>query len=164
MGEGKDIPGGYSRDDVTEAIRNHHAITTNAPFLDMKIGDAIIGDTTVISGGQAEVRIRVRAPSWAQVDKLIVYSNAGAIVATVPIPAGQGEDFETVVRLTLARDSWVVAEATGVERAEAGDVAGAVPMRDVVAVHADVADRPAGADPDEDLGWWATQEIPDLLA
>jgi hypothetical protein len=30
-------------------------------------------------------------------------------------------------------------------------------------VHADVADRPADADPDEDLGWFATQEIPDLL-
>ncbi|GAA1142523.1 hypothetical protein GCM10009606_22670 [Nocardioides aquiterrae] len=40
---------------------------------------------------------------------------------------------------------------------------GAVPLRRVAAVHADVADRPAGADPDEDLGWFATQEIPDLL-
>jgi hypothetical protein len=35
--------------------------------------------------------------------------------------------------------------------------------RDWHAVHADVADRPAGADPDEDLGWFATQEIPDLV-
>jgi hypothetical protein len=38
------------------------------------------------------------------------------------------------------------------------------PVRRWQAVHADVADRPAGADPDEDLGWFATQEIPDLLA
>jgi hypothetical protein len=36
--------------------------------------------------------------------------------------------------------------------------------RDWQAVHADLADRPEGADPDEDLGWFATQEIPDLLA
>jgi hypothetical protein len=34
---------------------------------------------------------------------------------------------------------------------------------DVVAVHADPADRPAGADPDEDLAWYTTQEVPDLL-
>jgi len=34
---------------------------------------------------------------------------------------------------------------------------------DVVAVHADPADRPAGADPDEDLAWFTTQEVPDLL-
>jgi hypothetical protein len=38
-----------------------------------------------------------------------------------------------------------------------------VRARDWQAVHADLADRPAGADPDEDLGWFATQEIPDLV-
>ncbi len=38
-----------------------------------------------------------------------------------------------------------------------------IPMSQVVAVHCDVADRPADADPDEDLAWFATQEIPDLL-
>ena len=37
------------------------------------------------------------------------------------------------------------------------------PLRDWVAVHCDVADRPADADPDDDLAWFATQEIPDLL-
>jgi hypothetical protein len=38
-------------------------------------------------------------------------------------------------------------------------------LTDVVAVHADVEDVPPGADPEdlEDLGWYATQEIPDLL-
>ena len=40
---------------------------------------------------------------------------------------------------------------------------GPVPLQDWVAVHADAADRPAAADPDEDLGWFAVQEIPDLL-
>ena len=38
-----------------------------------------------------------------------------------------------------------------------------VRARDWQAVHADLADRPAGADPDEDLGWFATQEIHDLV-
>jgi hypothetical protein len=38
-------------------------------------------------------------------------------------------------------------------------------LGDVVAVHADAADLPAGVDPDDlaDLGWYAVQEIPDLL-
>lgn len=45
--------------------------------------------------------------------------------------------------------------------APAGDAA--VAWDDVVAVHADADERPAGADPDEDLGWFATQEVPDLL-
>ena len=34
-----------------------------------------------------------------------------------------------------------------------------IPLERVVAVHADTEDRPADADPDDDLGWFATQEI-----
>ena len=44
------------------------------------------------------------------------------------------------------------------------DTAGAdspVTWRDVVAVHVDGDDD---ADPDDDLAWWATQEVGDLLA
>jgi hypothetical protein len=44
--------------------------------------------------------------------------------------------------------------------AEVDTLGDAVPMRDVVAVHVD--DR-EDADEDDDLGWYATQEIPDLL-
>jgi hypothetical protein len=33
----------------------------------------------------------------------------------------------------------------------------------VVAVHADDAERGPDADPDDDLAWYATQEVPDLL-
>ena len=36
----------------------------------------------------------------------------------------------------------------------------AVPLKDVAAVHADTADD---AGPDDDLAWYATQEIPHLL-
>ena len=46
---------------------------------------------------------------------------------------------------------------------EAAWTGGAVRVRDWRAVHADLVERPAGADPDEDLGWFGTQEIPDLL-
>jgi hypothetical protein len=44
--------------------------------------------------------------------------------------------------------------------AEVADPDAAVPLRDVVAVHADTRDD---ADPDDDLAWFATQEIPHLL-
>jgi hypothetical protein len=38
-----------------------------------------------------------------------------------------------------------------------------IPLRRIVAVHADPEDRPADADPDEDLAWFATQELEYLL-
>ena len=43
---------------------------------------------------------------------------------------------------------------------EAGET---VPRKRWVAVHVDESERPAGADPDDDLGWYAVQEIAYLL-
>jgi hypothetical protein len=45
--------------------------------------------------------------------------------------------------------------------AETSAADGPVRWRDVVAVHVDTDDD---ADADDDLAWWATQEIGDLLA
>jgi len=112
VGAGKDVPGGFSRDDVIGAVHQHHAITTNAPFIDMTVDGHIIGDTVVVQGGSVDVAIRVRAPSWAKVDHLIVYSNS-QVVADQAIPAAQGTDYQARVHLQLAKDAWVVAEATG---------------------------------------------------
>ena len=49
--------------------------------------------------------------------------------------------------------------------AEVSALLDSVSLADVVAVHADADDVPPSADPDdlEDLGWYATQEIPHLL-
>ena len=49
--------------------------------------------------------------------------------------------------------------------AEMSAPAESLTLADVVAVHADADDLPPGALPDEldELGWYATQEIPDLL-
>jgi hypothetical protein len=50
------------------------------------------------------------------------------------------------------------------ELPDGADPDGEVHLRDVVAIHADAEDRPAGADVDEDLGWYATQEIDAILS
>jgi hypothetical protein len=110
VGKGKDTPGGFTRDDVITGIRAQRAITTNGPYVEMTAGTKTIGDT--VTGGSIELRIRVRAPQWAKVDTLTVYSNS-AIVRTIPIPADQGADFETVITVAPPRDAWVVAEVTG---------------------------------------------------
>ena len=44
---------------------------------------------------------------------------------------------------------------------ETATAEGPATWRDVVAVHVDSSDD---ADPDDDLAWWATQEIGDLVA
>jgi hypothetical protein len=47
--------------------------------------------------------------------------------------------------------------------AEVDSAVAPISLSDVVAVHCDVEDRPPDADPDDDLAWFATQEIPGLV-
>jgi hypothetical protein len=90
----------------------------------------------------------------------------------VVIAQDESEEAEYDALMTAAATSAVLAaELDPGERrrvvvvAEGSAVDDVVQLADVVAVHADVDDVRADSDPDdlEDLGWYATQEIPDLL-
>jgi hypothetical protein len=80
---------------------------------------------------------------------------------------GDSEEQEYAALMAAAADSAALLDGAGrrvVVVADVADADGAVPLRDVVAVHADAEDRPPDADPDEDLAWFATQEIDLLLS
>ena len=84
----------------------------------------------------------------------------------VVIAADDSEDAEYDALMTAAATSAVLAAELDLgDRRRVVIVAEVVNVADVVAVHADVDDLTAGADPEclGDLGWYATQEIPDLL-
>jgi len=84
-----------------------------------------------------------------------------------PVAAeGDDEDSEYAALMTAAALSARLAAADGrrvVVVAEPAAGAEAVVVADVVAVHCDTDDRAADADPDDDLAWFATQEIPGLV-
>jgi hypothetical protein len=89
-------------------------------------------------------------------------SSAGAVVA-----ADESEEAEYAALMAAADASAarVAGAPDGTRRrvvvvVESGADASAPRWSDVVAVHADSDDD---ADPDDELGWWATQEVPDLL-
>ncbi len=114
VGAGNDVPGGYTRDEVIAGIRGHHAIATTAPFITMTVGSHMIGDEFSMSG-PVPVAIEVKSPSWAPVNELKLYSNGGAIVADVQIPA-PGTDFTTTINVAPPSDGtdmWIVAETLG---------------------------------------------------
>jgi hypothetical protein len=80
---------------------------------------------------------------------------------------GDSEEQEYAALMAAAAESAELLDGPGrrvVVVAEVADPDGAVPLRNVVAVHADPDERPAGADPDDDLGWYATQELDQLLS
>ncbi len=118
VGKGKDTPGGFSREDVVQALRNHRAITTNGPFIEMTVKGEGIGSTVVEAAAQVPVEVHVSAASWGKVDRLKLYVNS-QVVQDIPIPAGadstKGTDFTMTFTVTLTTDSWVVAEVTGTQ-------------------------------------------------
>jgi hypothetical protein len=90
----------------------------------------------------------------------------------VVLAADDSEDAEYDALMTAAETSAVLAsELEPGERrrvvivAEVSALGDAVGLADVVAVHADADDLPPDADPEtlDELGWYATQEIPHLL-
>jgi hypothetical protein len=93
----------------------------------------------------------------------------GSLPATAEryVADGDSEEQEYAALMAAAAESAELIGGAGrrvVVVADVSDPDGAVPLREVVAVHADPADRPAGADPDEDLAWYATQEIDAILS
>jgi hypothetical protein len=110
----------------------------------------------------------------ATVHLLALLDRVGELPVTddVVIAPDDSEDAEYDALMTAAETSAVLAgELDPGERrrvvvvAEADRLGAHVVLDQVVAVHADIDDVPVGADPEDldDLGWYATQEIPDLL-
>jgi hypothetical protein len=105
------------------------------------------------------------------VDGLAAADAEAGVVATddIVVAADDSEDEEYAALMTAADASTALLAGPGrrvvlvaeLDRVpEPGD---RIPRKRWVAVHADLADRPADADPDEDLGWFGVQEIRDLV-
>jgi hypothetical protein len=85
-----------------------------------------------------------------------------AVVAT---DESEESEYDALVAAADASAGLVAGLADGLRRrvvvvAEVAGEPAAIGIDDVVAVHADATDD---ADPDDDLGWYATQEIPGLI-
>jgi Family of unknown function (DUF6912) len=87
------------------------------------------------------------------------------------VAADESEESEYAALVAAAESSAALVAGLGAGRRRrvvvVADVPGepvAIGIADVVTVHADPVDLgPGGADPDDDLAWYATQEIPDLI-
>lgn len=86
------------------------------------------------------------------------------------VAEGASEDEEYAALLTAADVSTAVVTRSGeaglrrvVVVAEVDDAKTPVTLRDVASIHLDTEDRGADADPDDDLAWFAPEEVPHLL-
>jgi len=110
------------------------------------------------------VTVRVYVPTTLA--ELAEYVGLGEIPERLEkfTAADEDEESEYLALMTAADASAEMLGGAGrrvVVVAEVPDLAGSVAMSRVVAVHADADDF---TDADDDLAWFATQEIPDLVA
>lgn len=110
--------------------------------------------------------MRVYLP--ATLDLLRRWRDAGEVPTEAERFVAEGEDEESEYAALMAAADGATALLAGPGRrvvvvAEVGDPDAAVVWTDVASVHADDRERPVDADPDEDLAWYATQEVAALL-
>ncbi|MCD4533909.1 hypothetical protein LRP67_07435 [Nocardioides sp. cx-169] len=107
--------------------------------------------------------MRVYVP--ASLELLAEWLSAGEVPwPAEPIsPADEDEEAEYAALMTAADESAELIGGAGrrvVVVAEVASEGRPIPLRRVVAAHADVEDF---TDPDDDLAWFATQELPELV-
>jgi hypothetical protein len=110
--------------------------------------------------------VSVRAYLPSTLDRLARFHSDGVVPVDVdPITAeDESEEAEYAALMTAADASADLLDGPGrrvVLVAEVPTGATSVPVRLVASVHVDTRDD---ADPDDDLAWYGTQEIPDLIA
>ena len=115
---------------------------------------------------------RVYVPATVRLLAALDGHGSLAVGDDVVVATDESEDAEYDALMTAAEASAVLAAELDPGERRRVVVVGEVPvvgerlaLSQVVAVHADAADPPGGVDPDDlgDLGWYAAQEIPDLL-
>ena len=110
-----DRPGKVSTIDVVRAIRGHHSFFTTGPFVDLRSGDAGIGDIVRARDGKLTVSVTIAAAPWIGVDRAILYVN-GAERYRWPIRSSPSvQRFEIEQSIEIDRDSYIVLRADGTE-------------------------------------------------
>ena len=101
--------------------------------------------------------MRVYVP--ASLEDLEAWATAGRVPAGVDRVVAESEDEQDEYAALMTAADLADPHRRVVVAAEVvGDVEGEIAWADVAAVHADPEPRADGADPDEDLAWYATQE------
>ncbi len=115
--------------DLVSAVKEHRAIVSNGPFINMEIDSdergngngevALIGDELKAENGQVLVKVTLQSAHWIKVDRLVLWVNGEVVKEWTKADGLPGELsngrylLELTHNLSLDKDSWVVLEAYG---------------------------------------------------
>ncbi len=96
---------------LVEAMKSHHNIVTNGPFINMTINDAVVGSEVRSPDGAVRVAMLVRAAGWVGADRWRLIAN-GEVVREGAVELVRGE-WRGEVTLNVVEDTWFVLEVEG---------------------------------------------------
>lgn len=108
---GHDDPARMTPQELTDAIKSHHNIVTNGPFVTMTINGEPIGSELTATDGDVEIELTVREPTWIVTNRYRLIAN-GEVVKEGTI-ATEDHEWKEKFSLTINRDTWFVVEVEG---------------------------------------------------
>lgn len=108
----QDEPMQVDAQDVAQAVRQHQLTLSRGPFLEMFINGEKIG-SDIVSDQTLNVRIKVQAASWIEVNQGTLFAN-GEAIEQFDIQFNENSNvFEWEKEVTVDRDTWFVAYVKG---------------------------------------------------
>jgi len=115
---------GLSESSCMTALKQGHAMVTNGPFIEVWVNGKQPGEEAVAPSGEVEVRVRVSAAKWIDVDRVQIMRGGpdaySPIAREIPVTAAdQGGScvapcrIDTTVTMTVPDKSFIVAVASG---------------------------------------------------
>ena len=110
---GSDDPAAARVSGVARAVRERAVTMSRGPFLELFVDGQPVGSDVVAEGGAVEVLVRVRAASWVDVRRGVLYVNGEAAERFEVQVDPSSHMAEVRLSLTLPRDAWLVAQVSG---------------------------------------------------
>jgi hypothetical protein len=106
-----DRPSSARPEDVAAAVKQRRAFFTTGPFLEIAVGDVLVGDVAPAPGGEARVTVTVRAAPWIDVSSVIVYVDGVEAKRWTVAPTTDVVRLREELLVSVSRDAFVVARA-----------------------------------------------------
>ena len=122
---GTDDPAKMSPSAFVLAMRKQQAVVMGGAFITADVGGKSLGELAATTSGKVTLSIKVQAPKWVDLDKLMVIrggKTGGDVVKTITLdssttsPTNPAVRYQDKVEVTAAKDTWVVVVATGTKK------------------------------------------------
>ena len=110
---GDDDPATVRYQDVAAGVRAKRMTMSRGPFLEFFVNDQPIGANVVAIGGQVELKVKVSAPRWIDVNRGVIYANGEVLTRFEVSIDPETHIFEWTQTVEFSRDTWLIAQVRG---------------------------------------------------